>query len=388
MDDRIAGIYKITNTVNGKVYIGQSVNIYARWKVHKTGYVHEKSCRRLHSAMKSYGIDKFSFEIIEITSNDKNILNSLEKKYIKKYHTFIDDPKCQGYNLTDGGGSFRPSKESIKKGRETRKSLYQSGDIVPWNKGLKLSDEQKKNYLSAVLARWESLLEHDWNLIKDYDKTVFGWTGKAAKETAVRQNRIRDICKIKGVSFQTKGTYLNRDGEEDKRLILLLPVDKSYAGWIQEAAHKTGLTVKQITYISEKQGWPYKRKDFDISALGLPLKGKAKNDLIARLNTIIPNCGWLDKLTKDTGLSKQQIYDFCDANNIHVETRKYFEERRTAIKQAIQPYDKTQWGWVAKAARETGYSCSAISETCKKLGIPYRTTRSSNKRKRLPDDSS
>jgi group I intron endonuclease len=387
MDDRIAGIYKITNRVNGKSYIGQSVNIYARWKVHKTGYAHGKSCRRLHSAMKSYGIDKFSFEILEIAPSDKNILNFLEKKYIKEYHTFIDDPECWGYNLTDGGHSFRPSKESIKKSIETRKFLYQSGNIIPWNKGQKLNDNQKKNYIAAILARWENLLEHDWNLIKDYDKTIFGWTGKAAKETGIRPNRIRDVCRIKGISFQTKSTYLNKNGEEDKRLTLLLPVDKSYAGWIQEAANRTGLTEKQITYISEKQRWPYKRKDFDISALGLPLKGKVRDDLIARLNAVIPNCGWLDKLTKDMGLSKQQIYDFCDINNIHIETRKYFEEKRTTISQAIQPYDKTQWGWIAKAAKETGYSCSAISETCKKLGIPYRTARSPIKRKEYPNDT-
>ena len=33
----ICGIYSITNQVNGKIYIGQSINIFARWKNHLTG---------------------------------------------------------------------------------------------------------------------------------------------------------------------------------------------------------------------------------------------------------------------------------------------------------------------------------------------------------------
>jgi group I intron endonuclease len=382
MQGKIAGIYKITNTVNKKSYIGQSLDIYTRWGVHKAGFARGEGSRRLLSAIKSYGIDKFSFEILEITPPNKNILNFLERKYIKEYHTFIDDPECWGYNLTEGGNSSHPSKESIKKGSETRKSRFKSGDIVIWNKGLKLSDEQKKNYIATILAKWEGLLEHDWNLIKEYDKTIFGWTGKAAKETGIHPNRIRDVCKAKGISFQTKNTYLNKSGEKEKRLTLLLPFDKSYAGWIQEAANKTGLSIHQIATLSEKQGWPYKKTDFNVSALGLPINGKEKDELIEKLNTITPEGDWLDKITKDTGLSKQQIYGFCNTNNITINTRKYFENRRHDIEKAIQMYDKTQWGWVAKASRETGYSCSTISETCKKLGIPYRTARSPIKKEK------
>jgi group I intron endonuclease len=376
MPDKIAGIYRITNTINKKSYIGQSLDIYVRWSVHKTGFARGKGSRRLLSAIKSYGIDKFSFEILEITPPNKTTLNFLERKYIREYHTFIDDPKCWGYNLTEGGDSSRPSKESIRKGIETRKARFRSGDIIAWNKGLKLSKKQKKNYIASILAKWEGLLEHDWSLIKDYDKTILGWTGKAAKETGIHPNRIRSVCRSKGISFQTKSTYLNKRGEKEKRLILLLPFDKSYAGWIQEAANTTGLTIKQITHISKKQGWPYKRSDFNVSVLRLPINGKEKDDLIAKLNAIVPEGDWLNKVTKDTGLSKQQIYGFCNANNIHIETRKHFEGKRKSIEQAIQTYDKNQWGWIAKASRETGYSCSAISETCKKLSIPYRTARS------------
>ena len=58
-----SGIYKITNTVNGKVYIGQSIHLRQRIKFHKT-YEHNKHLKR---AFKKYGLEKFTFEIIKET---------------------------------------------------------------------------------------------------------------------------------------------------------------------------------------------------------------------------------------------------------------------------------------------------------------------------------
>ena len=62
------GIYKITNLINNKVYIGQSVNIQQRFKKHKTKYKdisNEESNKILYKAMRKYGLENFSFEIIE-----------------------------------------------------------------------------------------------------------------------------------------------------------------------------------------------------------------------------------------------------------------------------------------------------------------------------------
>lgn len=70
---KIQGIYKIRNCINGKVYIGQSINIKNRWKAHKdnitTIYNHP-----LYNAFRKYGISNFEFSIIEevIESNGIN----------------------------------------------------------------------------------------------------------------------------------------------------------------------------------------------------------------------------------------------------------------------------------------------------------------------------
>lgn len=92
------GIYKITNQINGKVYIGQSVKIKSRWKQHKQ---EAKSNRRntfLYNAMRKYGLDNFSFEVIE--ECEENQLNEREIYWISYYDSFN---KEKGYNMTPGG---------------------------------------------------------------------------------------------------------------------------------------------------------------------------------------------------------------------------------------------------------------------------------------------
>lgn len=89
------GIYKIQNLVNGKIYIGQSVHIQARFSQHKRE-AKNGNTRPLYNAIRKYGIENFSFEIIEECS--KEMLNEREIYWIKKYNSFHS-----GYNLTPGG---------------------------------------------------------------------------------------------------------------------------------------------------------------------------------------------------------------------------------------------------------------------------------------------
>ena len=92
------GIYKIENLINGKVYIGQSINIEARWKQHKNLINHKTP---LYLAFQKYGIDNFSFSILEECKEFE--LNQKEKEYIIKYNSFTGFKDSKGYNLTLGG---------------------------------------------------------------------------------------------------------------------------------------------------------------------------------------------------------------------------------------------------------------------------------------------
>lgn len=91
----MCGIYKITNTINGKCYIGQSINIEERWRHHhypSKGVSHYP----LYLAFDKYGLENFTFEVLEECSQKE--LNDKEIAYIEKYNSYID-----GYNQTRGG---------------------------------------------------------------------------------------------------------------------------------------------------------------------------------------------------------------------------------------------------------------------------------------------
>lgn len=98
----VCGIYKITNKINGKAYIGQSVNIYARWYQHKNS----ADDTPFHRAIKKYGAEMFEWEILEECLPEQ--LDEREKHYVEKYNTYICAENSQGYNLTPGGGSGKP----------------------------------------------------------------------------------------------------------------------------------------------------------------------------------------------------------------------------------------------------------------------------------------
>lgn len=97
------GIYKITNKINNKVYIGQSINIEKRWGEHKRNAFNSKTHTYyypLYSSIRKYGLDNFTFEIIE-ECLIKN-LTEREQYWIEYYHSLDGN---YGYNLipaTDG----------------------------------------------------------------------------------------------------------------------------------------------------------------------------------------------------------------------------------------------------------------------------------------------
>lgn len=88
------GIYKITNVKNDKCYVGQAVNIAERWRQHiKRGLGAETPTRnKLYPAMKAYGVENFTFEIIEECSREQ--LNEREDYWQEYFHA-----KDYGYSI-------------------------------------------------------------------------------------------------------------------------------------------------------------------------------------------------------------------------------------------------------------------------------------------------
>ena len=95
----ICGIYKIENLINHKCYIGQSIHINRRWYEHRSAMRSDFNYAKqsyLYNAVKKYGENNFSFEIIEECSLE--MLNYREIYWIAYYDSYNN-----GYNLTPGG---------------------------------------------------------------------------------------------------------------------------------------------------------------------------------------------------------------------------------------------------------------------------------------------
>ena len=109
-------IYKITNKINGKAYIGQTVQPFKR----RLSQHRENRKSLIGRAIHKYGWENFTVEILErCTSREE--LNEREKYYIAFYNTVCPN----GYNLTEGGGNFSPSKAARKNMSIGQKRRYE-----------------------------------------------------------------------------------------------------------------------------------------------------------------------------------------------------------------------------------------------------------------------
>lgn len=81
------GIYKITNTLNNKVYIGCSKDIDRRWHEHRTRYKRKgkEYDKLLYKAFRRSGIENFSFEVLEECKEEN--LRVRENYWIKHYNS-------------------------------------------------------------------------------------------------------------------------------------------------------------------------------------------------------------------------------------------------------------------------------------------------------------
>lgn len=107
----MVGIYKITNIKNGKVYIGQSINIAERWKAHRCRPFNPNSNQydsMFYRAIRKYGIEHFIFEVLE--ECNKNDLDIKEQYYIQLYNS---NNAQYGYNSTIGGKDGTSSQQTL-----------------------------------------------------------------------------------------------------------------------------------------------------------------------------------------------------------------------------------------------------------------------------------
>lgn len=171
----MVGIYKITNTENGKIYIGQSIDISHRKACHE--YDLKNNRHKNVYLQRSYNKNPKAFKFEIICYCEEEDLNDLEIYYIKKYNSA--DHKY-GYNLDFGGNS---------KGRKSEETKRKMSDAKKGNKammGIKLSDEWKK-HLSEAQPHKKKIRCKETGIV--YDSFA-----DAARKTGLNRTKIVSVC--------------------------------------------------------------------------------------------------------------------------------------------------------------------------------------------------
>lgn len=178
------GIYLIVNDLNNKKYVGQSINLQKRLLKHCEQSSHIRYNNPLYRAVLKYGLNNFSFEILEILETDdftnaKKKLDELEIKYISDYNTYNN-----GYNQTLGGDGgilgYKMTDEQKQHVSENSKRLMNDGRNIMW-----VYDIKTKLYHMFISSKYaEKLLGVRNDVIRKWGQIHYGRyiSGKTEEE--------------------------------------------------------------------------------------------------------------------------------------------------------------------------------------------------------------
>ncbi|KYD28159.1 NUMOD3 domain-containing DNA-binding protein [Geobacillus stearothermophilus] len=220
-------IYKITNKLNGKIYIGQTVRtLEERIEEYK-----RKRRTAIERAIQKYGIENFNFEVID-TAETPEELNEKEIKWIKHFNCIHPN----GYNLCEGGGNtkgYKHKEESKKKMSKSKKGRF-IGENNPFF-GKTHSEETRKRWSEQRKGR---VLSDEWRkklsennafkrkVINLDTKEIFDSVKAAADKYNVPSSNISRCCKGKRpTSAGYRWMYLD-EYEKQNDSLQLKPLDE------------------------------------------------------------------------------------------------------------------------------------------------------------------
>lgn len=205
-------IYMILNGVNGKVYIGKSINIKKRFQKHRYHLNHNNHPNsHLQSAWNKYGKSNFSFLVLE--ECDDQYLDEAEVEWISKCNS--TDPS-KGYNLENGGDSGYVLSDEIKK----KISIKNKGKNNPFY-GKKHSEESRRKMsesrkgkspsnetLRKMSENFKGENNPQWgkSIIDEYGGL---WFIKQLMSVGLSQ---KEFCRYLGINKSTLQRYLYRRG--------------------------------------------------------------------------------------------------------------------------------------------------------------------------------
>lgn len=227
-------IYKITNTINSKVYIGQTTqNPKKRWREHITRSKNDnKYSTAITKAINKYGVENFIFEVVELIQYKKD-LNIKEEEYIKKFNSLCPN----GYNILSKVWSVTHSKEvrnKISKYNKNKKHTNSTSRYfgVMYNKKYNtwFAKAPGNKHIGIYLYEDEAAKARDIFILK------FNYTGYALNFPELENKYLNNEITIlstterKKLKYQEKTDAKQRNKEEKKQKHILPDIFPSESG--------------------------------------------------------------------------------------------------------------------------------------------------------------
>lgn len=192
-------IYAITNSVNGKRYIGQSRQGLARRKgEHMHRFNLGERDHKLYQAMRKHGIENFTFEIL-CNALRAEYLDDLEMLFIERFNTFRN-----GYNMTCGG-------DSVSDQTRAKLSARLKGREAPWARNGTIIEIRRRN---GTLYGVSGKLGAD-------NKTSGSFLIRDPDGSQQRIRGLRQFCRDRGLSHNLMLAVLNGQQSHHKGYALL-----------------------------------------------------------------------------------------------------------------------------------------------------------------------
>lgn len=315
----IGHIYKITNTINNKCYIGQTTQgVERRWQEHKNASKNENGKNYKHPlymAFRRYGLENFKFEIIEECS-----IEELDEKEIK-WTKFYDSYK-NGYNITLGGGGYRihdlNENEVIEKYKElgVLKKVADQYSCTP-------------NVIRGILKKHNVKLRSLSEIAQDEARTTICKDNDG--------NIIREFTSIAEAAKWITGAN-TRDDYRKMHACITRAIRKGY-----------------------EYGGYYWSSTVSVKKHNVAPKPKVKGKETEK--KICPLCG--NKMDK-----KSKKCATCENKLKHNQFIKEKEEKYGLTREILK--DEIRTTSFLKLSKKYGVSNKAICKWCKKYGLPYR----------------
>lgn len=163
-------IYTITNSINYKVYVGQTTVPKKRWASHKCEAKSDRAYLPIHRAIKKYGEKNFQFDLISAYQSQQEV-DDTEVYWI----SFFDSQNNKsGYNLAVGGNSnsgWHHTEESKRKISESNMGKKMPPHTDDWRENMSIAMTGRKIKWSQKISEAQSKVgvETENNILKEYD---------------------------------------------------------------------------------------------------------------------------------------------------------------------------------------------------------------------------